>query len=415
MQERKESRRLAFQSQHHSKNSCGVAPSLSAKQPNRELLYNRNTLERSSVAIHQSKSFATAMYRMTRNIEAGRSRRRASSVILPLVVLLLPLFLCLFVEATYTITRTSAQHSRHRRGGWVDFTEELQQQEYSDSLTRDGATFDGARQLKSKSESYGHGASLGVSSTLNGKGKGKGGSSRSNTKDTKKSNKKSKGGGNIFSYSKSGREEGKGKGGDNYGPVMSPVASPIHEPSAQPTRDDRTPSAPNAPPQGFPFLPSTPTSPPVMSPESPVETPRITREPSTPPPSPTSLPSPTSTLPATRCSIGSDGVFGSQIGLREEQTFAYQAIVIPSVTAAELNLNILNKVETTMGERVLAGVFDQCGIDAISVQDSKQNRRWSRDYNNGRMLRQLQSGTLTGFSTRPRDTVAEGGTTSAHY
>jgi hypothetical protein len=121
-------------------------------------------------------------------------------------------------------------------------------------------------------------------------------------------------------------------------------------------------------------------------------------------------------------------LFGEQLGLAEVTDFAYQATVIPSVTTAELNLDILGKVESSMGDLFLAQLFDQCSIDAnppvqskmvSEVQQESSTKGWfdprnKNDNGGGRQRRQLRflqgtSGGLGGFSTRPRDTVVEGG------
>jgi hypothetical protein len=119
--------------------------------------------------------------------------------------------------------------------------------------------------------------------------------------------------------------------------------------------------------------------------------------------------------------LGADGLFGSQVGISQELVFAYQMQVIPSVTESEINLNVLNAIETAIGESVVERVFDQCSATSSTAQKrSSTNRnkpneatsRDKRDHNGNRLrqLRALQNVELGGFSTRPRDTVVEDGT-----
>jgi hypothetical protein len=130
--------------------------------------------------------------------------------------------------------------------------------------------------------------------------------------------------------------------------------------------------------------------------------------------------------PATRCSVSSNGLFGADVGIAQEFTFTYQTIVIPSVTVAELNIDMLKSLEDLMGNEIISRTFPQCSNDP-GVQESlaksvasppPQQLSSSSNYNynsNNRKQRGLQgSGTssLDGFSIRPRDTVVEGGTSN---
>ena len=213
------------------------------------------------------------------------------------------------------------------------------------------------RQLKSDWDS-GDAPSIGISK--------KGGkTSKKSSKGSSRSSKQSKKD-NVFSHSKSS------KGSSSYSysddrpsyPTPTPFApSPIQAPIG-PTQ------APNPPTQA-PFEP--PKRPPTEAPASPVE-----------------------------CKFSND-LFGSQGGIAEVTEFAYQAIVDSTVTSTDLNLSILGKVETSIGEGILRQIFPQCSDGATSVQRSSNNQ-WDR-----RRTRFLQTGQLEGFSTRPRDTVVEGG------
>ena len=125
----------------------------------------------------------------------------------------------------------------------------------------------------------------------------------------------------------------------------------------------------------------------------------------------------------TRCTFGSDGTFGAQIGLAQEIDFIYQTIVIPSVTSTELNRDILNNIEIAMGDQALERIFDQCSLAAVSQSRMHQKRsqeiehpwNWkgSVDSSGNRRMRSLRTlqgqDEMTGISIRPRDTVIEEG------
>ena len=65
---------------------------------------------------------------------------------------------------------------------------------------------------------------------------------------------------------------------------------------------------------------------------------------------------------------------------------------------AELNLDILPKIESLMAQGILAKLFDQCAIDADTAVPERTG-----------LGRQLQRASLEGLSIRPRDTVIEEG------
>jgi hypothetical protein len=171
---------------------------------------------------------------------------------------------------------------------------------------------------------------------------------------------------------------------------------------------------PTPPPLGFPTLPTAPqTLAPISSP-----TPQPTPGPTVPPGTPTRAPSPQPTpTPGTEasssptsptdtatplCVVGSDGLFGRRLGLAEEETeFYYEATVTPLVTATELNVDILSRVEDLMAGLILERLFDRCAPETTTRSNIllKGNLR--------RILQDAQ--TIEGWSLQPRDTVLEGG------
>lgn len=301
---------------------------------------------------------------------------------------------------------------------------------------------------KSKAQSDA-GVALGISSRGKGKGDKKNSKkSKSSKKSGSKSSKRGKGGkggkgDNIFDND----DDDDNSGDDGHGYPSSPVATPTQAPAGgggggnQPTTGNtptgnaptgnaptgNTPTGntptrnPTRPPSGGGGSPTPSPNTPTLAPAStaPVPEPPSNREP--PSLAPGANPPPSSVEP--RCTVNDNGVFGSQVGFSEEITFAYQVRVIPSVTAAELNLNALNSVETSMGDRILERLFDQCVPITSGIQRSSDetggygpprngNRERGYIYGSGgraRYLRALQLNDLEGFSTRPRDTVADGG------
>ena len=182
--------------------------------------------------------------------------------------------------------------------------------------------------------------------------------------------------------------DGGGDGGDggNVGDddddddVAVPTTKPVIRPSRAPGNVPST-TAPNQAPTTM----------------APIQIPPSNREPPTVGPQ---NPPPTSAPTQPRCLVSDDGLFGSAVGLSEELKFYYQVQVIPSVTSSEMNLNVLIILERSIGERVLPRVFDQCvSTSATARAGTTRNRR----------LRTLQGVELQGFSTRPRDTVIDGG------
>ena len=239
--------------------------------------------------------------------------------------------------------------------------------------------------------------SLGISAAGLGngpvKGINKGGTSPpKNAKSNKgKGSKGSKGGkGNKF-------PSGKGKG--NVFVMATPAPSYAYGSTTLFPGGGNNPSAPHGifPHGGSGGTPTVgvPTVSQPSTPSSPVQAPPSNREPPTIPPGNTVSPTVSPVVP--RCTIGGNGLFGSKVGLSHEEDFAYQMQVIPSVTAGEINLNILPNIEMVIGDRVIERLFPQCSMSS------------SGNGGYGSRLRQLQTVQLVGFSTRPRDTVIDGG------
>jgi hypothetical protein len=256
---------------------------------------------------------------------------------------------------------------------------------------------------------------LGV--TVNTKASKKSNKSSSKSKSTKsassgkKSGKKSKSD-NVFHPHPTLKPAGRGppstpSSGDT--PTMHPVQSP--QPTLPlPTSGFTLPPGPvpTPPPLGFP---TQPTLPPVSrpgpspTPQPTVPLPPIVRQP-TPTPGrepPTLAPvTPTGPTepPAPKCSVGSDGLFGSQLGLAEETVYYYETIVTPTVTADELNLDILGRVENLMAGLILERLFARCAPE-VNVRSYflKSNLR--------RILQNAE--TIEGWSLRPLDAVLDGG------
>jgi hypothetical protein len=236
-------------------------------------------------------------------------------------------------------------------------------------------------------------------------------------KDNSKFTKKSPDNGGTGKMGKKGSGKGKGNSDiddeyyddDNYGDdgggsvdddSSTPTAAPVDSPSSGPHIGPvQPPTGPVQAPTTRPTIPVPTTTSPTQAPTTmfPIEGPPSNREPPTLAPQ---LAAPTSAPTQPRCPIAGDGLFGSALGISEELKYYYQLQVIPSVTISEMNLNVLNNVERSIGERVLPRVFDQCaGTSAASRSSTNGNRR----------LRALEGTELEGFSTRPRDTVIEGG------
>jgi hypothetical protein len=160
---------------------------------------------------------------------------------------------------------------------------------------------------------------------------------------------------------------------------------------------------PTPPPLGFP-TPAQPMPTPTRAPTR-APTPGPTVQPGMPtiapvPPvrEPPTL-SPVATGP--RCSVGASGLFGSQLGLSEDTVYYYETIVTPTVTADELNLDILTRVENLMAGLILELLFDRCAPETSSR---------SIFLLQGHLRRILQvAQKIEGFSLRPRDAVLEGG------
>lgn len=273
------------------------------------------------------------------------------------------------------------------------------------------------------------GISLGISAAGKGEKKSSKKSDKSG-KSAKKGSSSSKGNGKGSSKGKGNSEENYAYDDDYFGETGS---------GDDDDDDDNNNSAPNAAPVGS--APSgsgggfgTPTAgpptpgggggggggsiPTAGQPTSPIDSPPSGREtPTLNPQGPAPTPPPTQP----RCQIAGDGLFGSQVGLSEELVFYYQVQVAPSVTASEVNLNALNSVETAIGEQVLPRFFDQCvGGTAPVAQTARSSSMQQANFQQGaktrqknssgnRHLRALQSTELGGFSTRPRDTVVDGG------
>jgi hypothetical protein len=155
---------------------------------------------------------------------------------------------------------------------------------------------------------------------------------------------------------------------------------------------------------------------------APVAAPPSGRDPETPTTSPTisdggEVVPPTAGTP--RCQVAGNGLFGADVGISTEIAFTYQTLVIPSVTVPELNLDILGKVETDMGNEIVARTFPQCSDEVAALISTNKTISRTGEYSKfnsrGRhLVRRMQTtdgGTtsLEGFSTRPRDVVVEGG------
>jgi hypothetical protein len=219
-------------------------------------------------------------------------------------------------------------------------------------------------------------------------------------------------------------------------PTDVPVAIP---PSSVPEPIDPAPAPSQPSPNEQPTSLARPTNVPVAIPPS-------EREPTDPVPAPAGTPTegneapnageeipPTPEVP--RCQVSGNGLFGSDVGLAEEFAFTYQTVVIPSVTVAELNIDMLPRLEQDMGDTILTQTLPQCS-DESSTTDESLSRSISHEstqqltssnndqlasarYDTGsyrnsgstRQRRTLQgdSSELNGFTTRPRDVVNEGG------
>ena len=233
--------------------------------------------------------------------------------------------------------------------------------------------------------------------------KGKGGS---HSRSTQKSN--------VFDNESSEEEDDD----DDDSLPTGPVSQPTRQPTPPPVVKGSPPTDPPSPPS--PIIRDPPTLPPNNNNGAPTVVPT---------PSPNSV-----VVPPVepRCQFQDDGLFGTQLGLAEVTTFSYQATVIQSVTSGELNLNLLSKVETTMGERILERIIDQCAIPTgeqrhaplytsittvgqhkvlnpfgSSSKEETGNGRRRLQRSKDRMLQ--QPGMIEGFSIRPRDIVVEGG------
>jgi len=178
-------------------------------------------------------------------------------------------------------------------------------------------SYDTSKGAKSGSYYYGKGAVDSGKVSKGGKGKGASASYYyyNNGKDAKKSKQeKSKGSGKGFNYD------------DDY---VYPTPHPTKSPTGP------TPLTPA--PVGGPTQPT-------MSPDSGRNN----------TPNPTSRP----TEPKQPvCSVNSNGLYGQKLGLSSEFRFLYQAQVIPSMTVADLNLDIVPKVEVQMGNDLLPKLF----------------------------------------------------------
>jgi hypothetical protein len=204
-------------------------------------------------------------------------------------------------------------------------------------------------------------------------------SKKSGSKGSKKSSSSSSS--KKSSSSNSNKKSGSSKGDNIFSHSRSSSSS------SDADDDDQLPSdgSPTPPPIGFPSSPTPAPRPTIGGPTGPGRDPTETFPPG----------GPTDGFPEPRCSVSSEGLFGSQLGLAEETEFFYQATVVPSVTAAELDLDILGRVENLMAGFVLSGLFARCAD--IDAQPSKL-RRVLQD-----------AGNIEGWSLRPRDTVVEGG------
>ena len=251
---------------------------------------------------------------------------------------------------------------------------------------------DTVREYDERSRMLGTGShiNIGISGMIMGKGKGKGGSSSKGSSASKSSGSDC----NIFAK-ESGK--GKGKGGSKGGcyEAPSPTLPGYEVPSQSPPPQDspsQTPPSQTPPVPGFPIFSEAPFEPtaPTLAPgggsstEPPANNPTPNREP---------------TPNGPRCTVGSDGLFGSQLGLSEETEFAYQTTVTLSVTPAELDVDILPILETAMAPLVLEQLFSRCSSSESSATERST----------GQWLRKLQVAEIEGWSTRPKDVVIQNG------
>ena len=286
---------------------------------------------------------------------------QSSRTCLPLLALL-----CLSLStASASRGALSQQRVTHSSWGATDFESSRAEYYGSKQQRRELALGEGVAQVLSHETDK-------RSKKSGSKGSKKSSYSSSSSKKGGKGGKGSSKGDNIFSHKSSGSSKsgGGGSSGDD---------------------DDQLPNdgRPTPSPDGTPTLPTRPTP----SPDTPTQP--------TPAPGPGRDPtdgggSPTDGFPEPKCSVSSEGLFGSQLGLAEETEYFYQATVVPSVTAAELNLDILGRVEDLMAGFVLSGLFARCSD--IEAQPSKRLRRVLQD-----------AGNIEGWDLRPRDTVVEGG------
>jgi hypothetical protein len=375
---------------------------------------------------------ATRIWRLTSQGKSSRSRRPPSSRLIRSLWLLAIALLACTVAAESRRRDPFHRRSHVSLSGWTTFQNEKYirtTRQAAEVLLHDNEkgfidTSSAAVQRHATTRSGRMlGTSIGISGVAHGKskkakgkGKGKGGSSKGKgkghgSKSSKGSKSKSKSSKGSHKCS-DGKGNGKGKGNGDYYPddysddcsdstIDEPTKAPVHGfPVLSPA--PQGPSRPNLPslPTRVP-LPTKSPSPTVVNgaPEkSPTNTGPTIREPSMVVPS---EPSPPSSL-APRCNVGSDGLFGSQLGLAEVIEFSYQTTVTPSVTAAVLELEILSLVEKAMAPFVLEKLFERCKPVESSV--TTQSRE-----NNGRRLRRLQASEILGWSTEPRDMVLSGG------
>ena len=271
----------------------------------------------------------------------------------------------------------------------------LHKNNHNDEQTyvRDGSNYYSSKGSKSGGKGYGKGASdksySGKSSKSN---YGKGEQEHESSKGSKKS--KSKG---MGKDSKKTKSKSHGKGGFSFD-------DDYVYPTPKPTSNPFGPTDPTDPPN--PSNPVNPTNPPnpVNTPTaSPAEIPKPTvpgRTPSIPPAQkPTNPPKPKPQ--PSRCSLGPNGLYGEKIGLSTEFRFLYTTQTIPTVDVAALNIDMLPKAETQMGNDLLPKLFpDDCGIlnRKLLLDDEDQTRR------------KLQGSlSLNGMSVKRRDVVDEEG------
>ena len=346
----------------------------------------------------------------------GRRQYRTSNRlhICSIIVVLLPLL-------AYKVAAELRGDSFERKSysttpsNWVDFSFDASSRSdqgiviVDDTIGRRSAH----PEVKWRNLGTGSHVSIGISDMIMGKGKGKGGSS---SKASSSSSKGSSDCNNIFAHDsgdsgKGGKGKGGGRGGRGSGSSSSKSGNTGKggysgkgsrgSGSKGGCNDDIDAPTPTSSGDGFPS-PTPPAVPgfPIFS-EEPVAPSNPTRSPSTtdtesPVMVPTPIREPTSDG---RCTVGSDGLFGSQLGLSEETEFAYQATVNPSVTAAELDLDILQRVERAMAPLVLEQLFNRC-----SPSDGSATERMT-----GQRLRKLQSAEIEGWSTKPSDIVIQDG------